>query len=148
LPTLDPVGGDAPTEAYEPIRIPVIGHAITDRTEVRETFDFRPTVNMGAALVLQRRIRDEAGLSYDAAFNYIEQSMMPAEFEKFFSFISRPDIEVHRNTILDVQQTLAKEYLRDRPTQARSSSGRSRAKRTSAAGSGVKGSSSTRSRSR
>jgi hypothetical protein len=149
MPTLEPVGRDnAPEAKYEPVRIPVIGHTVADGEEVQETFEFRPTVNMGAALALIRRQRNEGAITFDSVLAYLESSMTPPNFEAFMTFLQRPDIEVHAQTIVDVQRLLAAEYLKDRPTVARSSSGRGKPKQTSAAGSGGKGRASTSSPSR
>jgi hypothetical protein len=146
VPTLDPVGREyAPTKEYEPIHIPIIAHRVADRSEVLETFAFRGERGLGKTLVFERRVIEEGQLTYGLVLDYLESAALDGEFEKFKAFIDRADVEVHQQTIVDAQQLLAAEYQKGRPTPARSSSGRSNAKRTSVAGSREKASASTRS---
>jgi hypothetical protein len=148
MPTLQPVGREyIDTKRYEPIRIPIIGHAITDGAEVMETFAFHGKRGFGKALVYDRRVREQGKVTYALVLDYLESAAADGEFDRLKAFIDRADIEVDAQTIVDAQQALVAEYQKDRPTVARSSGGRSKQKQTSAAGSGGKGSTSTRSRS-
>ncbi len=119
---------------HDPLLVPLAGYT-ADGKEVVETFHFRPTEALGAAMEILHQGDAQGNVGFRPVSAYLDRAVTPDDREAWHAFLDRDDLTIEGSALLRIFEALTAHYA-GRPTQLRSGSanGRARTRGTSVAG--------------